>query len=124
MVSHPSVYTTRLLFLLSMLPQEHDLELGVVDPNGCFFNTGRSAGLQGWYIYALSIFANITSDSGLTGKYVNSISISPIASPDIAYRLRTAVSNAAHSTDWTETDGILLGMLSTRHPALRTLTVS
>ncbi|VDC01088.1 unnamed protein product [Peniophora sp. CBMAI 1063] len=77
-------------FMGGLLLDEHDVELGVVDVGFCLFNTGRSPGLQGWYVYALSIWANITSDSDLTGK------------------LRTAVSIAAHSTDWTETDGILL----------------
>ncbi|KZV68896.1 hypothetical protein PENSPDRAFT_686824 [Peniophora sp. CONT] len=68
----------------------NNMELGVYDVSACIYNTGQSPGLQGWYIYALSIFANITSDSGLTG------------------RLRTAVSTAAHTTAWTEPDGILL----------------
>ncbi|VDB89452.1 unnamed protein product [Peniophora sp. CBMAI 1063] len=62
----------------------------VIDINTCGVNTGVSPGFQGWYIQPLSIWANITSDSGLTK------------------RLRQVVSTAAHSSLWTETDGVLL----------------
>lgn len=52
---------------------------GVYDAYLCGANTGQSPEVQGWYIYPLSIFANITagSDTGTTliSQYVSSIPV-------------------------------------------------
>ncbi|KZV74669.1 hypothetical protein PENSPDRAFT_681840 [Peniophora sp. CONT] len=69
------------------------LARGVYDAYLCGANTGQSPEVQGWYIYAVSIFANITagSDTGTT----------------LTSQLREAVSTAGHNTAWTQSNGVL-----------------
>ncbi|KZV60966.1 hypothetical protein PENSPDRAFT_759722 [Peniophora sp. CONT] len=67
-----------------------NLNFPAIDIHACLLNRGNSPGFQGWYIQPLSIWANITSDS------------------DFTKRLRQVVSTAAHTSLWTEADGVLL----------------
>ncbi|VDB85474.1 unnamed protein product [Peniophora sp. CBMAI 1063] len=81
--------------------QGNVMEVGVIDVYPCGRNTGKSPGIQGWYIYALAIFANITSgsDTGTT----------------LTGQLRTAVSTAGRTPSWTQSNGVLIDTQDTAY---------
>ncbi|KZV63251.1 hypothetical protein PENSPDRAFT_758132 [Peniophora sp. CONT] len=74
-----------------MYNSQTSLIWGVVNPQQCNWDWPQSPAFQGWYILALSIWANITGD------------------PDgsMTERLRQVVSATAVNTAWTEADGVL-----------------
>ncbi|VDB85472.1 unnamed protein product [Peniophora sp. CBMAI 1063] len=79
----------------TMWDSPSNLVRGVFDAYICGANTGQSPEVQAWYIYPLSVFANITatSDSDTSASLIG--------------LLRSAVSEAGLNTAWTQTNGVL-----------------
>ena len=59
---HLSTLTVRIMVDASV-PENTSLIWGVVNPQQCNWDWPQSPGFQGWYILALSVWANITGDS-------------------------------------------------------------